>query len=244
MKSGCFSEYDSVTKIGFSTKDKNTVDKRSVTDYNDYKVSELGVIIMKKTTRQLQKEHTKELLIKTACAVFSERGFINTRISDIAQAAGVSHGTVFIHFPSQDALMAEVIGIYVGKIAERTHELADSCKTLREVLSAHLNGIRESEPFYTRLVTENRQLPTAARDEWISLQSAISFHFSRAAEREMAAGEIIQMPVHLLFNMWLGLIHHYLANGDLFAPGGNVIDRYGETLIDSYMKMIQAKGAE
>ncbi|MDF1494867.1 TetR/AcrR family transcriptional regulator [Caproiciproducens sp. CPB-2] len=196
---------------------------------------------MKKTARQLQKEQTRELLIKTAFEMFSERGFLSTRISDIAGAAGVSHGTVFVHFPSLDALMAEVIEVYVGKTAQRTHELADSGQTLREVLRAHLDGIREYEPFYTALVTENRQLPTQARDAWISLQSVISLHFSRAAEREMEAGKILRMPVSLLFNLWLGLIHHYLANADLFAPGGKVIDRYGETLIDSYLKMAQTK---
>ncbi|MBW7572304.1 TetR/AcrR family transcriptional regulator [Caproiciproducens faecalis] len=199
---------------------------------------------MKKTSRQLQKEQTKELLIKTAFKLFSERGFLSTRISDIAGAAGVSHGTVFVHFPSLDALMAEVIEVYVGKIAQRTHELADSGKTLREVLCAHLNGIQEYEPFYTALVTENRQLPPPARDAWVTLQSVISLHFSRAVQRETEAGKIIPIPTSLLFNMWLGLVHHYLANTDLFAPGGKVIERYGETLIDNYLKLLASKGAE
>nr|WP_319488902.1 TetR/AcrR family transcriptional regulator [uncultured Caproiciproducens sp.] len=199
---------------------------------------------MKKTSRQLQKEHTKEVLTKTAFAVFSQQGIMNTRISDLAQAAGVSHGTVFIHFPTLDTLIAEVIETYVGKIAKRTHELADSCTTVREVLAAHLIGIQEFEPFYARLVIENRLLPQTARDTWITLQSAISFHFAQAAEREMQAGKLKQMPVDLLFNIWLGLINHYLANADLFAPDGNVIDRYGETLVDGYMKLIQTKGAE
>ncbi|MDI1290462.1 MAG: helix-turn-helix domain containing protein, partial [bacterium] len=37
---------------------------------------------------------TRERLVAAARQVFEERGFDATRMSDIAQAAGVSHGTV------------------------------------------------------------------------------------------------------------------------------------------------------
>lgn len=191
---------------------------------------------MKRNARQAQKEQTREALIKTAYEVFSEKGILGTRMSDIAQAAGVSHGTVFLHFETQEALVTQVVEHYCGSIAVRTHELSDACGTLRELLTAHLTGIAEYEPFYTRLVIENRLLPQAARDAWISVQSAISLHFSRAACESGAE------DAALLFNAWMGLVHYYLANGDLFAPEGGVIRRYGETLINFYLSM--AEGAK
>lgn len=194
---------------------------------------------MKKTNRQLQKEQTKELLLKTAYDLFSSQGFMNTRISDIAQAAGVSHGTVFVHFKTQDALITEVIQTYGKKIALRTHELADSCENIRDILSSHLAGIEEFEPFYTRLVTENRLLPPAAQDVWLSIQSAVSFHFSQVAEREMAAGSIARIPDSFLFNLWIGLVHYYLVNGNLFSPEGSVIRRYGDLWITDFMKLLK-----
>jgi AcrR family transcriptional regulator len=194
---------------------------------------------MNKTSRQLQKEQTKETLLKTAFEVFSERGIMNTRMSDIALAAGVSHGTVFAHFQTQEMLITEVIELYGARIALRTHELTDSCDHIEDVLSAHLAGIMEFEPFYTRLVVESRFLPLAARDVWVTIQSAISFHFSQVADREMQSGRSINIPAHLLFNMWVGLVHYYLANGDLFAPEGDVIKRYGKTLMENYIKLYQ-----
>lgn len=192
---------------------------------------------MKKTARQLQKENTKSALIKTAYKVFSDRGILNTRMSDIAEAAGVSHGTVFLHFSTQEALIAEVVEHYCGKIAQRTHELSDSGCSMRNILSAHLDGIKEHEPFYARLVIENRLLPAETRDAWIGLQSAVAFHFEQSVNREIGA----KVPLAILFNMWIGLVHYYLANGDLFAPEGNVIERYGEMLIENYMKLIKTE---
>lgn len=194
---------------------------------------------MKQNTRQQQKKQTRELILTTAFQVFSRQGIMNTRMSDVAQAAGVSHGTIFAHFRTQEALITNVVETYGQRIALRTHELADSCGQMEEILRAHLNGIREFEPFYTRLVIENRMLPPAARDVWVSISSAISFHFSQVAAREMESGRSIRLPAHFLFNLWAGLVHYYLANGDLFAPEGAVIPRYGDALIQHYIKLIR-----
>ena len=192
---------------------------------------------MKKTNRQLQKEQTKEMLVEAAYDLFAEKGIVNTRIADIAKAAGVSHGTVFVHFATQEALISEVIERYGAKIAWRGHQLADTSEDIRSLLEAHLAGIREYEQFYTRLVIENRLLPPAARDSWVAIQSAISFHFGQVAERERRAAGSPDIPSYMLFNMWVGLVHYYLMNADLFAPEGNVIERYGGVLIENYCKM-------
>lgn len=197
---------------------------------------------MKKTMRELQKEQTKALLLKTAYDVFSVKGIMNTRVSDIAQAGKVSHGTIFVHFRSMEALIEEVVAFYGQKIALRTHELSHSCGHLSELLRAHLDGIMEFEPFYTRLIIENRLLPPGARDSFIAIQSAISFHFSQVVQRERKSAQNDEIPSYLLFNMWMGLVHYYLANGDLFAPEGHVIRRYGQTLIQNFLKLLTTKG--
>lgn len=194
---------------------------------------------MRKTVRELQKEQTKELLLQTAYEVFSKKGIMNTRVSDIARAAGVSHGTIFVHFSSLEAMIEEVVALYGQKIAMRTHVLAQSSGSLSDLLRAHLCGIMEFEPFYTHLVIENRLLPPGARDSWISIQSAVSFHFSLVYEREFGHNDRPGIPLHMLFNMWMGLVHYYLQNGDLFAPEGNVIGRYQDILIDSYLKLLK-----
>ncbi|MBP1736417.1 MAG: transcriptional regulator [Oscillospiraceae bacterium] len=192
---------------------------------------------MKKTMRQMQKEQTKERLLETACQLFSKQGILNTRVADVAQAAGVSHGTIFLHFETQERLVTEVVERYCGGMAARLHELTCSCGDVREFLSAHLEGIMEFEPFYTRLVIENRFLPLGARDAWITVQSAISYHFSQMVEREISLVRT-DVPLSVLFNTWMGLIHYYLENGDLFAPGESVIHRYKNVLCGNYLKMI------
>lgn len=193
------------------------------------------------TKRQLKKEETRRRLIEAALGEYGRRGFAATITADIAAAAGVSHGTVFVHFPTQEDLMNAVIEAFGERVALRLHELAAARNSLKDVLTAHLMGLTEYEAFYTHLVIEGRLLPESARHTLVMIQSAISFHIGQAAEDEMNAGGIGRYPVHLLFNTWVGLIHYYIVNGDLFAPGGSVLKGYGEKLLTHFMNLIQIK---
>lgn len=191
-----------------------------------------------KTQRQQQKERTRLRLIETALSLYAQNGLLATRTADVAREAGVSHGTVFAHFATQEALLDAVIGEFGARVAARLHELAYRGGSLREVLQAHLAGLREAEPFYARLVKESRLLPDGARHVLTAIQSVVSHHLCEAAAREMEAGSIRPLPLHLLFNTWIGLLHYYLANDDLFAPEGSVLKRYGEELLEHYLSLL------
>ncbi|MNC80717.1 hypothetical protein D3C75_1336170 [compost metagenome] len=60
----------------------------------------------------------------------------------------------------------------------------------------------------------------------------------------MENGTAAYMPVHLLFNSWIGLLHHYLMNRDLFAPDESVLERYGKELLAHFMRMVSPEGRE
>jgi len=188
--------------------------------------------------RVRQKERTRAALIAAAMGELARAGLAEARTADIAGAAGVSHGTVFAHFPTRDELLAAVIEEFGTRVARRLHELVEEGTGVAGVLEAHLAGLVEFEPFYARLVTNPTTLPSAARAAMVAIQSAISFHLSQAAEREMADGKIRRMPLHLLFNTWLGLVHYYVANGELFAPGRSVLREHGIELKNHFLALI------
>ena len=59
--------------------------------------------------RTEQRQRTRQHLIETALALFEARGVAATRTLDVAEAAGVSHGTVFAHFPTREALVEAAV---------------------------------------------------------------------------------------------------------------------------------------
>ena len=168
----------------------------------------------------------------------ADQGITATRTIDVADRAGVAHGTVFVHFATRDEMIAAVVGRHAGEIAVRLDELGRGRRSVREVLEGHLEGLAEHEAFYARLVMEGPLLPPYARATLVGIQSAISANLSAAAAQEMDDGRIRRMPFHLLFNTWLGLVHHYIGNRELFAPGQSVVERWGSTLLDHYLGLL------
>lgn len=190
------------------------------------------------TQRERQKEQTKRLLLDTAMELFGKQGFLATRAADIAQAAQVSHGTVFAHFATQEVLLTAVIEEFGSGLTIRLHELAGASSTVDEVLSAHLQGLAEHEAFYTWLVMESRMLPQVARTTLMGIQSVVSYHLGQVALREMAQQKLKPIAPHLLFNTWIGLVHYYLVNHDWFAPGASIIQTRQEELICHFKHLL------
>ena len=191
--------------------------------------------------REIQKERTRRKIIAAALGQFAKTGITVTRTEDIARAAGVSHGTVFMHFPTLEALISAAVMEFGECVSMRMHELAEGDACLRDILEAHIKGLAEYEEFYSRLIAERTLLPKSAEYAFIMIQSSASFHISRAAAKEIDEGSVAAYPMHLLFNTWIGLIHYYMQNRDLFAPGGSVLWRYGKELTGHYMNLISTK---
>ncbi|QFU87157.1 DNA-binding transcriptional regulator EnvR [Amycolatopsis sp. YIM 10] len=58
--------------------------------------------------RERKKQLTRQALVNAAVRLFTERGYDQTGVADIAEAADVSKRTFFLHFPSkEDVLLAD-----------------------------------------------------------------------------------------------------------------------------------------
>src|SRR4051812_26509202 len=57
--------------------------------------------------RERKKRQTRQQLTDTATEMFLERGFDAVRVSEIADACGVSEKTVFNYFPTKEALILD-----------------------------------------------------------------------------------------------------------------------------------------
>lgn len=186
-----------------------------------------------------QKNNTREKILKSAMELFSNNGIIGTKTSDIAKNAGISHGLIFNHFPTKENLIDTIIQNFGMNIAENLHDLCENKTSLKDILYAHLEGLKTNENFYTKLISEAPILHRSAVDSLIMIQSAISHHFLLIIEKEKNL--YIDSPVHLLFNTWLGLLHYYLTNRHLFTKTDSLLENHGKELINHYMKLISIK---
>lgn len=50
----------------------------------------------------------REAIIRAAVKVFAERGYFNSKVSDIAGVAGIADGTVYLYFKSKDEILHSI----------------------------------------------------------------------------------------------------------------------------------------
>ncbi len=194
--------------------------------------------------REEYRLNTRKRLLDAASALFTEIGVAATTTKHVARVADVSHGTVFLHFPRREDLIDAVVDRFGTRLAVRTHALAQRGESVAEILQAHLRGLEEEEALYIRLISEAPSLPEESRAILVGIQSAISHHLGRVAKREENTGRLRQIRPHLLFNTWIGLVHHYLLNKSIFAPNESVIARHGDDLIEHYVRLISIDQGE
>lgn len=74
-------------------------------------------------TRKQRKAATRAALRDAARRCFETRGLAATGVADITEAAGVAHGTFYVHFKSKEALLDELLDELNQQTAERLRPL-------------------------------------------------------------------------------------------------------------------------
>ncbi|MEO3986775.1 TetR family transcriptional regulator [Plesiomonas shigelloides] len=102
----------------------------------------------RKTKEEAQE--TRRHIMHTALAQFCQRGLAQTRLSDIAQAAGVTRGAIYWHFANKEQLFTELWEELCTPLAAQLRacvqeQESDPLGRLREFLDAVLSNI-VSEP--------------------------------------------------------------------------------------------------
>jgi len=97
---------------------------------------------------------TKQRILDAAQACVMERGFAATSVDDIQEAAGISRGTFFYHYPTKDALARALIQRYADedraledRLMARAEQLAtDPLQQTLIFLALHEDLFQEGGP--------------------------------------------------------------------------------------------------
>jgi TetR/AcrR family fatty acid metabolism transcriptional regulator len=84
----------------------------------------------------------RDAILRAAIDVFADRGYFNAQVADVARAAGVAAGTVYLYFQNKDHLLTSIFersmrdGLADGRTAVAA--LRDPCERLRRLARGHL----------------------------------------------------------------------------------------------------------
>src|SRR5688500_10057629 len=104
---------------------------------------------------------TRDAILRAAIDTFAARGFFNAQVADVARAAGVAAGTVYLYFRGKDDLLNSIFERTMkAAIADgrASVEAADSpIDRLRRIARVHLDRMGRDRPLAVVFQIELRQ---------------------------------------------------------------------------------------
>jgi TetR/AcrR family transcriptional regulator len=87
-------------------------------------------------------KNTKELLLRVAVDLFSQKGYLNTSIRDISAKTGITSSIIYHYFKDKEDLLFEIIKSttqdLIQSVREAEKKIKDPEECLREMLRAHI----------------------------------------------------------------------------------------------------------
>lgn len=125
--------------------------------------------------RERKRVETRERIFRAAMKLFAERGFFNTTVEDITQAADVGKGTFFNYFPTKEHVIGVLHDIQLRRVEEARAAAQAGNLPLRQLL----------QQFMLRIAEEPGRSPMLARGLLASL-------FSSEPVREMLMDTMVR----------------------------------------------------
>ncbi|MEO5632370.1 TetR/AcrR family transcriptional regulator [Gaiella sp.] len=140
--------------------------------------------------RQAASEEKRRLILDAAVRVFARGGYHTSRVSDIAEEAGIAHGLLYHYFSSKEEVLATVFrenwGELLGRLAdvESSDEPAD--EQLRGMAKILLRSWR-NDPDLVRVMVREVARSSHLNDQIEEIGAAFST-IQRVVERGQAEG--------------------------------------------------------
>jgi TetR/AcrR family fatty acid metabolism transcriptional regulator len=94
-------------------------------------------------------EGKREKILDAAVGVFSRKGFFASRVSDVAAAAGIADGTVYLYFRSKDDILISVFDETMSEhlvAAQKELAQAEDVRARLKILADHHLGLLGKSP--------------------------------------------------------------------------------------------------
>ncbi|WP_312651870.1 TetR/AcrR family transcriptional regulator [Aminipila sp.] len=165
---------------------------------------------------------TKLSILKAAVEVFGQKGFNGATTKEIAQAAGISEGTIFRHFTNKTEVLYEVVNSMVPSIGVETlkktieeSKSLDARKALQHIMQNRFKTISESKVFMRIIFTEI-QYDADLRNIYLKrVYEPICMILRSFFEERMEKGEFKKLDSELIINVFMSYIFFSIETQEL-----------------------------
>jgi TetR/AcrR family fatty acid metabolism transcriptional regulator len=178
----------------------------------------MPAVAMPKLTRKARKalvDERRQQILDAAIRVFADRGFAGATVRDVARAARVAEGTIYIYFKSKEDLLIHIPRQIAAPVIDRLEAQLAAVRTPAEAEAAL---VALGEAIVTRLSSHVRfvkvflsalpHLSARARDEYLrqfamAVWETIEHHLRQGAARGLYRPDLVPgIAARVLPGMW------------------------------------------
>jgi AcrR family transcriptional regulator len=174
------------------------------------------IIVIQEFDMQIRSEETRHHILDAATQLFSNTGYDATGVAEICQAAGVSKGAFYHHFPSKQAVFLELLNSYLNSIdtgfstmRQEAHDVPQTILQMASLVGTLFQSADIHLPIFLEFWTQANREPTVWEAAMAPYRRYLSY-FASIIQEGIEEGSIktIDPPLaaRLLVSMALGML--------------------------------------
>jgi AcrR family transcriptional regulator len=181
---------------------------------------------------QHRSEETHARILEAASLLFSKNGFDATGVAEICQAAGVSKGAFYHHFPTKQAVFMELMDSWLNGLdagfqlmLSQTEDIPQALLQMAEMAGSLFESADVRLPIFLEFWTQASRDPSVWQAT-IEPYRRYQAYFSRLIQEGIAEGSLAPIDPALasraLVYMAMGMLMHVLFDPNSVTWSGEV----------------------
>lgn len=191
--------------------------------------------------KQMSAKNDKRFrILKAAVKVFSQKGFYNAKVSEIANNAGIADGTIYLYFKNKDEILISIFEEEMARIISsvRTHldSQPDVAEKLKAFIKTHLNFVKKNPKLAQVFQLELRQSNKFIKEYTGSKLKEYLSIIGRILEEGQRQG-LIRQDIHpgLMKRALFGSLDEVATHWVLTKNGKYDLEKSAEQLADIFI---------
>jgi AcrR family transcriptional regulator len=176
------------------------------------------------TRRERKKRETREKIFNSAIKLFKEHGFEGTTIDMISEEADVARGTIFLHFTSKEAILANWSYERLQEVEERRDEwdYDDDCKAKVLRIYKIMNEVNITNYDFIKVVVESsmkhRKVFETEKNMYFELRQLFADLIEDAQEKKQLKAKFNPLvAANMLENIYYNALYDWVRSEGAWA---------------------------
>jgi AcrR family transcriptional regulator len=209
------------------------------------KMEAANMVTVKPTLRKARAERRRHNILDTALNIFAMRGFAETTVKDIADAADISNGSLYSYFSSKDQLLEAVAERYNFLPEFRILLKGTNKQPCREALGNIAHGfirLLEQRNKILRIFLRENFSNTKVQHIWSNLTLECTSLLKKQLADRIEAGELKCHNTEVTARCLFSVLIMFIFTQSIFKSSNVTEYQFVEDLLNNLLQGIQNNG--